>query len=258
MLCVHLWDVIWFVVAIGGLGVTGKKLRDAYRNFIFIDILSLTGLSCLVPFLAPTSSDNGTPAVLGLAWMLLMAITDFYFNRQFFVPHAARQNADAGDSTPSARSNASAKRRIYFAGPLFTHAEWEWNRLLAQSLADEYDVFLPQSRSEPMLTGQEPFEPQTLFDVNTDEIARAVAVVAIWDQADADSGTSWECGYAYKAGIPVVGIRTDLRNTGDDGSVNLMLRRSCAEFIPIGPANRTDINALATAVKEAIRRSAAT
>ena len=39
----------------------------------------------------------------------------------------------------------------------------------------------------------------------------ADGVVAIMDGPDPDSGTAWECGYAYARRIPVVLFRSDLR-----------------------------------------------
>jgi len=51
-------------------------------------------------------------------------------------------------------------------------------------------------------------------------------VVAVVDGADADSGTSWEMGYAYALGKRVVALRTDFRIAGQHELVNLMLEES--------------------------------
>jgi nucleoside 2-deoxyribosyltransferase len=53
-------------------------------------------------------------------------------------------------------------------------------------------------------------------------------MVAVIEGADADSGTSWEMGYAYARGIPVISIRTDFRMAGHHEHVNLMLEQSSA------------------------------
>jgi nucleoside 2-deoxyribosyltransferase len=49
---------------------------------------------------------------------------------------------------------------------------------------------------------------------------------------DPDSGTSWEAGFMYALGIPMLGLRTDFRLAGDnDGSsVNLMVEESIKEL----------------------------
>ena len=67
-----------------------------------------------------------------------------------------------------------------------------------------------------------------------EKIRKADAVMAIVDGPDADSGTSWECGYAYALGKPVYLVRTDLRVAGDDPEfgINLMLSRSASGYVP--------------------------
>lgn len=51
------------------------------------------------------------------------------------------------------------------------------------------------------------------------------AIVAIMDGADPDSGTCWECGYAYASKKPVLLFRSDLHNSGDANDIpyNAML-----------------------------------
>ena len=48
------------------------------------------------------------------------------------------------------------------------------------------------------------------------------------DGPDPDSGTAWECGYAFAKGKPVVCYRTDFRISGDTKGApyNLMLSAS--------------------------------
>ncbi len=51
-------------------------------------------------------------------------------------------------------------------------------------------------------------------------------LVAVLDGVDVDSGTSGEMGFAYGLGLPVYGLRTDFRMTGDNeaAGINLQLR----------------------------------
>src|SRR5438309_970678 len=131
---------------------------------------------------------------------------------------------------------------IYFAGPLFTQAEWMWNARLASELRKlNLDVILPQDRAKPMLNGTQKFDARAVFVANITGIDNAEVVVAIFDQADPDSGTCWECGYAYGLGRPIIGLRTDIRRCGDDpnAQVNLMLSESCNEFLEV-PFNKRD------------------
>jgi len=60
---------------------------------------------------------------------------------------------------------------------------------------------------------------------NMEMIERAQGVFAVLDGIDVDSGTAAEIGFAAARGLPVVGLRTDWRRTGDnDGcTVNLQV-----------------------------------
>lgn len=154
-----------------------------------------------------------------------------------------------------------AKLRVYFAAPLFTQAEWQWNLKLASELRKlKLEVILPQDRAEPMLTGDERFNAQTLFHANVSEIERCDVVLAVFDHADPDSGTSWECGYAYKASRPVIGLRTDLRAGGDDSDrpVNLMLSIGCREFLVVPPNKRNDVGFIARELRDLIAKTTTT
>ena len=114
--------------------------------------------------------------------------------------------------------------RIYFAGPLFTQAEREWNASIVALLEEEHEVFLPQ---RDVTSG----DPNEIFIGDLNGLLNSEVVVAIMDGTDADSGTCWECGHATARGVPVVLVRTDYRTTGDDGWGNLMLTQSAADAI---------------------------
>ena len=146
--------------------------------------------------------------------------------------------------------------QIYLAGPLFTQAEWQWNQHLKEELESRgVSVLLPQSRAEPMLAGRSNFNPTVLFKKNVADIAKAKAVVAIFDGADVDSGTAWECGYAYKLGRPIIGVRTDIREGGDDpkAAINLMLSLACHTLIMVPAAARADVALVAEKIVDAIK-----
>jgi nucleoside 2-deoxyribosyltransferase len=110
--------------------------------------------------------------------------------------------------------------RIYLAGPLFTTPEREWNVGLAARLrAGGHEVFVPQDHPAAERTGL------AIFRKDLAGLDWADTVVAIMDGADPDSGTSWECGYAYARGKTVVLFRSDVRGSGDERDIpyNAML-----------------------------------
>jgi len=131
-----------------------------------------------------------------------------------------------GRTVPLLTAEAFAAYRIYLAGPLFSRAEQEYNRNLAEKLKDQYfDVFLPQEIGDTD-ENRDSDEHETIFTQNIQAICDADIVLALIEGADADSGTSWEMGYAWGIGKPVVAFRTDFRMVGRHEHVNLMLEQS--------------------------------
>jgi nucleoside 2-deoxyribosyltransferase len=124
--------------------------------------------------------------------------------------------------------------RIYFAGPLFTQAERQWNRRIGSRLADlGHIVFLPQEEVQALDT----LQADAIFQVDVRGVRSADVVIAVLDGADPDSGTSFECGLAYGLGIPIVVLRTDFRGGGDAlpgqalATINLMLSQAATAIV---------------------------
>jgi nucleoside 2-deoxyribosyltransferase len=115
--------------------------------------------------------------------------------------------------------------RIYLAGPLFSTAEREFNARLAVLLrAAGHEVWLPQERQGRTAAAT--------FRIDVRGIGWADVVVAGMDGPDPDSGTCWECGYAYGK-KPVIAYRTDFR-VGEEpgkGAYNLMLTVSATRSL---------------------------
>jgi nucleoside 2-deoxyribosyltransferase len=115
--------------------------------------------------------------------------------------------------------------KIYLAGPLFTVAEQNFNVELARFLEGHgFEVWLPQEHEPRRNTAR------SIFDMDVAALDWADMVVACMDGPDPDSGTAWECGYAYAKGKPIVCYRTDFRISGDTKGApyNLMLSESAA------------------------------
>ena len=113
--------------------------------------------------------------------------------------------------------------KIYLAGPLFSLAEQRFNADLARFLDSEgFEVWLPQEHESRDKTAR------AIFEMDVAAIDWADMLVACMDGPDPDSGTAWECGYAYAKGKPIVCYRTDFRITGDTEGApyNLMLSES--------------------------------
>lgn len=128
--------------------------------------------------------------------------------------------------------------KIYFAAPLFTQAERIWNQTLAKTIVQQdpkIEVFLPQIESEKAyINGSLDFSKVQQICLNG--IDSSDVLVAVLDGPDSDSGTCFECGYAFSKGKKLIGIRTDLR-AGEDQGLNAMLNQSCAEVIRYAASN---------------------
>ena len=138
--------------------------------------------------------------------------------------------------------------KIYFAGPLFTTAEIEFNARVAALLRRAgHEVFLPQESEVQHGSAA------AIFQSDVSGIDWAEIVVANMDGPDPDSGTCWECGYAYAKGKPTVLYRTDFRRAGEsaDAAYNLMLTASADKVLDLSRASTEEaakalIAALAT------------
>ena len=121
---------------------------------------------------------------------------------------------------------------VYLAAPLFSQVERRWNREFAGLLAERtpgLEVILPQDfRVRGRYNDRKRFTE--LFRKCIEAVRCADVVVAVLDGPDTDSGVAFEMGYAYASGVPVVGVRTDFRQSQERG-VNLMCSRPCAQFV---------------------------
>jgi nucleoside 2-deoxyribosyltransferase len=128
--------------------------------------------------------------------------------------------------------------KLYFAAPLFSAAERSWNEELAAAVrAAGHEVFLPQE--------QEPGKDAPgIFGSDVAGIDWADALVAIVDGPDPDSGTAWECGYAYGK-KPIILVRTDIRaQTGSGGApYNAMLSESATIRLDLPSATMARVRA---------------
>lgn len=116
----------------------------------------------------------------------------------------------------------NGRARIYVASPLgFTEPTRRYYKdHLVPLLVDAgFDVLDPWSDTEvvdgPSLSHGEK---------NLRLLESAHGVLAILDGVDVDSGTAAEIGFAAARGIPIVGVRTDLRRTGEADSVTVNLQ----------------------------------
>ena len=116
-------------------------------------------------------------------------------------------------------------KTVYLAAPLFREAECDFNcKLRNELISAGFEVFLPQEDSNNIKDNKD--RQNIIFNKNLTGIENSDILVAVLDGADVDSGTAWEIGFAFAKGKPVLGLRTDFRTLGIEGTVNLMIERS--------------------------------
>ncbi len=122
--------------------------------------------------------------------------------------------------------------KIYFAGPLFSLAEKEFNKKLIaaiqKNLKHDVTFIIPQDYGEEI--AGDPDFIQKAFDFCIAGVRNCDAIIAVLDGADADSGTCIELGFGFALGKPVIGVRTDFR-TSEDRGLNLMVPGVCHTLI---------------------------
>lgn len=136
--------------------------------------------------------------------------------------------------------------KLYLAGPLFTRPEQDWISTLAAGLREAgHEVFVPHESQLPNPTADQ------IFARDMEGLDWCEAVVAVTDGSDPDSGTAWECGYAYAREKPIVTFRSDFRNPGEARGVafNLMLWCSADAHVELPLASAaTSVAAIAEAL----------
>ena len=125
--------------------------------------------------------------------------------------------------------------KLYFAGPLFSRPERDWNDRVAGALrAAGHEVFLPQEKE----LGK---DAAGIFVTDVDGLDWSDALVAIVDGADPDSGTAWEIGYSFRK-RPIVLVRTDFRSlSGSAGTYNPMLTEAATIRLDLPAASTTEV-----------------
>jgi nucleoside 2-deoxyribosyltransferase len=111
---------------------------------------------------------------------------------------------------------------VYFAAPLFSQAELEFNERVCGLLEDEgHSVFLPQRdgfesldslRDQPGIDSEEDLKRE-IFRIDRDAVHDSEIVVAVLDGQVPDEGVAVELGIAHEQDTPIVGLKTDSRNT---------------------------------------------
>ena len=132
------------------------------------------------------------------------------------------------DSLPDAAAEQTAAgKRVYFAAPLFSESEREYNLVLTAVLESYgYEVFLSQrdgflAPDLENLTEEE--KTKVIFERDRDEVLKADILFMVLDGRVPDEGACVELGIAYACGKRCYGIKSDARSVELDMDLNPMI-----------------------------------
>lgn len=117
--------------------------------------------------------------------------------------------------------------KIYLASPFFNEREIENISQAVEILKRKgYEVFVPMEHdveNKENLTN--PQWAEEIFKIDRNGIDNSDVVVLLYGGMYSDSGTAWECGYAYAKGKKVVVCCYNIEQT------NLMIVNGCHAFL---------------------------
>ena len=118
-------------------------------------------------------------------------------------------------------------KRIYFAAPLFSAADRDYNLKIVKILESYgYEVFLPQRDGflAPDLEGlTENEKVKKIFDKDVEEVMKSDIIFFLLDGRTPDEGACVELGMAYVSGKRCYGFKTDARSLELDMDMNPMI-----------------------------------
>ena len=147
-----------------------------------------------------------------------------------FASCSADTAAETVESTPVLpvpETDGFTGNKVYFAAPLFSEAEREYNLYLTELLESYgYEVFLPQ-RDGFLATELEGLTEEekiaTIFEKDKEEVLKADIVFAVLDGRVPDEGVCIELGIAYANGKRCYGFKSDARSIELDMDLNPMI-----------------------------------
>lgn len=121
--------------------------------------------------------------------------------------------------------------KIYFASPLFSNMEKNFNEYLVKEIRQTYPdvtVYLPQEQME--INDKESYaDSKMIATYDTNALLESQLMIAVLDGPSIDVGVASEIGIAYQANIPILGLFTDSRQQGAENAQKITALKEVAE-----------------------------
>ncbi|WP_417885077.1 nucleoside 2-deoxyribosyltransferase [Zunongwangia sp.] len=121
------------------------------------------------------------------------------------------------------------KKKIYFAGPLFSQAERNFNIELTKKIEKfNFEIFLPQRDGAeldkpPFINMTQNERNNKIFELDIKEVSECEIFLFILDGRVPDEGACFELGIAYNQNKKIIGLHTDMRASFIDSKLNAMI-----------------------------------
>ena len=133
----------------------------------------------------------------------------------------------AGMTVPACAENNARGKKVYLAGPMFNHAEKDFNLKITEILEEfGYQVFLPQRDGVEAAQLEGKTEEELIgivFPLDVDEVKKADIIFMNLDGRVPDEGACVELGIAYGLGKRCYGFKTDTRTVEYGMDLNPMI-----------------------------------
>ena len=116
----------------------------------------------------------------------------------------------------------SSAKYVYLAAPFFNEKEIRTVEYAEKVLQEKGLLLFSPMRHTVDAEPHTPEWADMIFEMDVTELKKADVAIVLYDDNYGDTGTAWECGYAFARGIPVV-----LVHTNRDAESNLMLHCGC-------------------------------
>ena len=121
-------------------------------------------------------------------------------------------------------------KKAYYASPLFSDMERMYNEQVVAQVRKRFpdlDLFVPQE--QPFNDKDAYADSMIIAAGDTKGVVASDVLIAVLDGQTIDVGVASEIGVAYQAGIPVVGLYTDVRQKGADNAKKIAALSEIAE-----------------------------
>lgn len=116
------------------------------------------------------------------------------------------------------------KTKIYFAAPLFSEPDRDYNvkvyNRIMDELGDRVDIYLPQDN--PEINDKTAYANSiAIANADYEYLNKSDVMIALIDGASTDVGVALEVGIAFEKRMPIIGLYTDVRQQGTDNQQKL-------------------------------------